>query len=169
MPDFKSFDSLESMQAYMAEQHEAAMASMGERQKELLPKRKFYWVRPYPQMDMFIFGAYDLDDWIAREKSLASDEDPFRPGEQERIEYNNLVRGYKSGTAYSIVEPGGEIGDTHVSTMYEISEQAFNEAKADGWVVSPTTRITAPTLHAELIEYARAERDAHPLRTVQGG
>lgn len=157
MIHFQAFDSFEEMQAAVAEQHAAAMAGMSEHQRTLLGRRKFYWVRPYAEMDMFIFGEYDLDAWIANEKRLWDDEDGPFADHQASMEHGNLVRGYLSGRAYSVVEPDGELGDTHVSTVFEISEKAFEQARAIGWRITPDTRTTAPALWAELVELAQAE------------
>lgn len=154
---FQAFDSFEEMQAEMSRQEAAAMADMGEHQRALLGRRKFHWVRPYAEMDIFIFGAYDFDDWVANEKRLWDDEDGPFSEHQAQMERNNLERGYLSGRAYSTLEPDGELGDTHVSSVHEISEAAFEEARAIGWRISPEVRTTAPTLWAELVELAQAE------------
>lgn len=162
MTRFESFDSFEQMQAAMGKHHDAAMAGMGAHQRRLLGMRKFHWVRPYEELGCFIFGAYDLDDWIAEERRLAAADPEDSYVDVARIEHNNMDRGYKSGRAYSIIEPTGELGDTHCSTMYQISARAFLEAQIVGWVVDAETRLKAPVLYAELAAYATAEPGQAP-------
>jgi hypothetical protein len=42
-------------------------------------------------------------------------------------------RGYRYGRCFSVAEPEGEVGSTHVVTMRKITEAEFNEAKNRGW------------------------------------
>lgn len=156
-PHFQSFDSFEDMQKFMKDNHDAAMAGMGAHQRALLGRRAFCWVRPYPQMRIFIFGDYDVDRWIDNERTLGKAEGTWSEAEAREIEHRCLTRGYLSGTCYSPVEPTGEIGDTHVSQVYELSRPAFEQARQAGWVVDKTTFTTSPVLYAELAAYAASE------------
>lgn len=142
----RSYDSLEAMWDDMSRAEEAAMRSLHPVQRELLGQREFYWIRPYPEMQMFIFGHHNLDDWIALEKSLTPEDEMhgFEPW-REQCEDKNLVRGYKSGRCFSPIEPDGEIGDTHVATMWPISKEGFEQAREMGWQVSLTTGPQAGT------------------------
>lgn len=150
MTHFESFDSLEAVFDRMATAEMEAMERLAPQQRELLSKRRFFWLRPYQEMGITIFGLFDLDAFIAKEKELWDLEDgPFNLHRQ-RIEHNNQVRGYKTGRAYSVIEPTGELGDTHVANMWEISEQAFAEAKTVGWDI-PRRMEECPTLRRELI------------------
>jgi len=42
-------------------------------------------------------------------------------------------RGYIFGRAFSVIEPRGELGSTHVANMWPISKAAFEEAKNQNW------------------------------------
>lgn len=42
-------------------------------------------------------------------------------------------RGYRFGTAYSVVTPEGELGSTHVHDLWPISAGEFAEAREDDW------------------------------------
>ena len=130
----ETFDSLDDLFAKQAERHEQAMAGLLPMQRELLEQRKFWWVRPYEEFGILIFGEFDLDSSIAKEKSLTpSDEQDHFPGWLIEFEHRNQVRGFKFGMCYSTYEPQGELGNTHVATMLPISQEAFEEARLLGW------------------------------------
>lgn len=42
-------------------------------------------------------------------------------------------RGYRFGRCYSIVEPEGELGDTHISDCWPITEEEFLQAQNFRW------------------------------------
>lgn len=156
MTHIETFGSFEDMQKYMSDQHEAAMGRINDHQRELLGKTKFWWVSPRPDMDLTIFGEYDFDAWVENERRLWDDEDGPFEGHHARMKYNNLERGYKTGRAFSTWEPTGELGDTHVTMMWEISEQAFLEAKTVAWDI-PNRMNECPTLRREIIAHLSRE------------
>ena len=141
----ESFNTLDEMMASLQRNEAAAMARLTPLQRVLLPLREFYWMRPAPQYECVIFGYYNLDDMIALEKSLTpEDEMDWHPGWVVSTTDKNLVRGYKSGRAYSVIEPDGELGDTHVSTMWPITKESFEQAKAMRWDVLGKVEMGTP-------------------------
>lgn len=155
MPEFKSFDNFEQMQEYMAKAEEEANNALHPVQIELRDdvEHTRYWCRPYAELGILIFGeAWSVSQIRAKEDAHITD---------RKTEVR--ARGYLFGYAYSVVEPDGEVGDTHVANVFPISEAAFEEARAHGWKAVKADRLaelmvpaevlakqTTPTLNAEL-------------------
>lgn len=159
MSHVESFDSMEAMYDHIAKSEAAAWERTNDAQKALLTKDHFFWVRPYTEMDIFIFGEFHASKWLEDEKRLCgTDEEGLSEWlYSEKSFHSRRARGYLTGRAYSPLEPSGELGDTHVSQVYEISKTAFDEAHRANWVVDGTTRTFCPALYAELKAYAEAE------------
>lgn len=154
MSEPMGFDSLEEMFAFMQAQEAEANEHLRPEQAEIRDDwaHDRWWVRPYPEAGCLIFGeAWSRERVEAREPEAASHLREMRE------------RGYLFGMAYSVLEPDGEPGDTHVANLMPISEQAFNEAKTHGWqAIAPDplaelmvpaevlAERTTPTLVAEL-------------------
>jgi len=111
-----------------------------------------YWIHLRPGLEFPIFG----DAWSL--KVQAENDRQFYPSvmtKEEKAEYkdsrdayaDSRQRGYIFGRAYSVVEPRGELGSTHVAEMWPISEAAFDEATAANW--QPDSE-NCPTLRKEL-------------------
>lgn len=151
---FQSFGSLEELFAAQEANHNAAMARLTEQQKVLLKKRAFCWVKPESEAGVFVFGRHDLDEEIATEAAIGG------PGpSRAELEHRALDRGYKYSECASPLCPEGELGSVHVSRLFEITPQAYKQAKAVGWVIDRTTKDRAPVLYLELAAYAAAETE----------
>ena len=135
-----SFDSMDEMLDYMRRSEEAAIASMTEEQKAIKPGDA--WASPRPEYQCVIFGkSRTLAEIEASEKSHWSE----RPSAEERAEreaelkwtmestIDSHSRGYLYGEAWSILEPRGEYGSTHVSQMVKIPAEALEEARQSDW------------------------------------
>lgn len=159
---FESFESFDEMITTMHQREDAAMASLLPVQRALLPMRAFYWMRPAPEYDCVIFGYYNLDDMIALEKSLTPQEElAYFSTWVSDCEHKNLVRGYKSGRAYSVIEPTGELGDTHVANMWPITRESFEQARDLGWDVLGKITPGTPLSHdIELMNVYVHQHDA---------
>lgn len=122
------FDNADDMFAYMREQEEAANARVTPGQAQI--GYGAWWLRPYE--DVVIFGYVPTQDEV-RASEGGDEADP------EELQYTLETladahrRGYRYGRAYSVIEPEGEWGSTHISTMVEITEEQFNQAQAHGW------------------------------------
>ena len=46
---------------------------------------------------------------------------------------DSYMRGYRYGRAYSLMEPRGEFGSTHISQMAQLTADEFADAEAAGW------------------------------------
>lgn len=89
-----------------------------------------YWMRAWE--DILIFGyIYTREEMDAAEVKLGAT--------QEELEYEHQVYdrsyadGFRFGRAYSVIEPDGELGDTHVSDMVKITKEEFESAKSLNW------------------------------------
>ena len=49
--------------------------------------------------------------------------------------------GFRFGRAYSVVEPEGELGDTHVCDMVPITEEEFNQSKGLHWIPEEISKL----------------------------
>jgi hypothetical protein len=135
---FMPFESLDDAFDYMRQAEEKANAT-------LLPSQQSitwgsYWMRPYE--DFLIFGyVYTREENIAGEVKAGSS--------MEELEYTTRTldsshdRGYRFGMAYSIIEPRGELGSTHIANMCPIDREVFLTAQAQGWKLTRDQYIAA--------------------------
>lgn len=115
---------IEAYFAQMRAEEEAANANVHPDQAALTWGDHF--VRFYemgPEGILAIFGAiYTASDYERSEgaQGLAEAEE-------------RMARGYRFARCYSVIEPEGELGDTHVVTVWPITPEQFAQAKAAGW------------------------------------
>ena len=90
-----------------------------------------YWMRIWE--DILIFGRIDtVAELDEEERRLgASEEELTYEHKMMQGSYNN---GFRFGRAYSIIEPRGELGDTHVATMVPITKEEFESARDLNWI-----------------------------------
>lgn len=124
MTHFQSFDNLDDMYAEMNRRTEEGNAHLHDKQRSLTWGS--HWVRFIHQMQPAMFAIFGRV-WTREE--VAASEDP------EVVEQTaaNLGRGYMFGTAYSTIEPDGELGDTHRYNAWPISEALFEAAREARW------------------------------------
>jgi len=154
-----SFDSFDEMMEFMRRNEQAAQARTLPAQQAIADGEEHWYYRradsPWTGGDVDIFGHIpSIADSIAKERSYYGD--PM--DDQERAEFSGvrhgmqdrLSRGYVFGNHFSVVEPNGELGSVHVSSLIPISKEAFEEARAAGW--APGWRGTK-VLYTELREF----------------
>lgn len=88
-----------------------------------------YFLRAMPELGYYIFGR------VFTVEEIAADEEPIVVTGKQR----SHERGYRYGIYHSVVEPDGEIGDTHMALLWPITEEDFNKAKEAGWQPAPST------------------------------
>jgi hypothetical protein len=89
-----------------------------------------YWMRAWE--DFLIFGYIDHPEALrASTLELGASEDEIEY--EERVLKESYDNGFRFGKAYSVIEPDGELGDTHVSDMIKITKGQFEAAKALNW------------------------------------
>jgi hypothetical protein len=127
----KSFDSFDEMMAFMQEQERIANEHVTPEQSEI--GYGDYWVRMY-EGDLLIFGYIPtLEESEAQERELGADDEEIE-FEQAQLK-DSHSRGYRYGQCFSVIEPTGEWGSTHIANMVKITKDQFEFAKANGWNV----------------------------------
>jgi hypothetical protein len=127
----QGFDSMEEMTAYLMQQERQAI-------ENALPEQwNITWgARVVRIVDkLAIFGQIYTEREFLAENTKAGE----APSEEILYELDDLrnahQRGYRYGRWYSVVEPEGEYGSAHVSTLWEITTLDFDTARAGGWVI----------------------------------
>jgi hypothetical protein len=126
--EFQQFDSLDEMFAFMAEAERQANERVTEEQEQV--SWGSYWIRT--DQGFPIFGhVFTRPELIASEIHAGGEPEE---AEQTARHYDGMLeRGYLFGWAYSYIEPDGELGSTHRSTVRPITEQEFEAARERGW------------------------------------
>jgi hypothetical protein len=140
----QAFGSMDEMMAAMAASEDAANGRLLPGQIRLRDDvtHTRHWAQVIVDWDVIVYGVTPPIDSFDDE-----------PGFDIK---DNRERGYLTGVAYSVGEPDGEIGDTHVSQVVPIQIETFEIAKAAGWPSFSEVR-TNPE-HRELLQHlARAE------------
>lgn len=131
----ESFDSIEEGYASMGRAEDSANEGLLPPQVALRDddQNTRHFVVSLP--DCLGFGvATSLPDLLAK---VTANADPDDPDDVAEVEYETEMyrgirpRGYLTGTVHTIY--GEEYGDTHVSQVIPISEEAFEEARRAGW------------------------------------
>lgn len=127
----RSYTSIEEMQRDLAAAERAAVAATTERQRRHLAaaaENPTYWFRVWE--DIVIVGESQPIAYQARREVELGGEDYDHEFARftERHE-----RGYLFGPCYSVIEPDGELGSTHVSSVVWIDPLVFQALREYGW------------------------------------
>lgn len=145
------FDSYEEAMEAERKQQKIAANWISEDQKEMGDGRQHYFVKPIPFGDqiLFIFGW--TWDWYRDDEEIKE----LDGEERDEREYENKVyreacqRGYVFTRSFSVVEPVGELGSHHLSTLIPIQEAEFRRAKEGGWEPTPDVFLAIRKFIAE--------------------
>lgn len=131
--EFESFDNIEDAFAAMAAREDAANERTTDEQRAIGYGDYFTRVWETWGDRLVIYGyIFTRDEFIKEERDAGSPEAELA-WTLERMD-SSYARGYRFGWCYSEVEPDGELGSTHVSTMLrKITREEFEAAKARGW------------------------------------
>jgi hypothetical protein len=93
-----------------------------------------------PEYNFAIWGErWSLEHYAdyLRGRAAACDDDESAQEWLDSIPQDkaSLERGYVFGKAYSVVEPTGELGDTHVSQMVEVPRETWELARSYNWAI----------------------------------
>jgi hypothetical protein len=128
MPDIIEFGDFDEFLDWQARNEAIANARVTPEQAEI--GYGDHWARRFE--DIVIFGrVMSLDELEQMERNLGCDEEEIA-SEREMIS-DSHERGYRFGYCYSVVEPEGELGSTHISVMTKITAEEFQAAKEHGW------------------------------------
>lgn len=124
----QAFDNLDDMFAAIDAGVQRAKTMILPRQARI--QQGDYWMRIWE--DLLIFGyIHTTEELDAEERRLGASEEEIE--EQHRVMAASYENGFRFGTAYSVVEARGELGDTHVATMVPLTKEEFEEAKSFNW------------------------------------
>jgi hypothetical protein len=133
MSHFQAFDSFEAMQEAMAKAEDEANRHVTDAQRNITYGD--YWFRAL-DLGMGEYLTIYGRCWT-REEIAEGETEEGAPDEE--LTYTMSImddahrRGYRFSTAYSQWEPDGEIGDVHISTMQQITQEQFEAAKEAKW------------------------------------
>jgi hypothetical protein len=129
----QSFDSFEDLQKTLNAQIEKAKTWILPRQAAITFGDHWMriWDSGYGEKFLICGYIHTVEELDREERRLgASEEEILEEHETMEYSYNN---GFRFGTAYSVIEPRGELGDTHVSQMVPITKEEFEDAKLLRW------------------------------------
>jgi hypothetical protein len=128
---FKEFDSVDDAFAWMKRQEDLANREVHPIQQKIV--RGTHAMRLFH--DFPIFGYIFTEDELREgERSHGADEDEL--AFTMEVLAKSYERGYRHGRWYSVVEPEGELGDTHILNLTPITRNDFEEAQSYGWQVA---------------------------------
>jgi hypothetical protein len=135
MDHIQTFDNFEDMQKMLSAQIEKAKTWIRPAQERITYGD--HWMRIWDGWgEKILICGYisTLEELDKEERRLgASEEEIAEEHETMQYSYNN---GFRFGRAYSIIEPRGELGDTHVSQMIPITKEEFDEVERLDWNLS---------------------------------
>jgi len=133
---FQVFDDVDEMFEAIGKGVDAAKARATPRQNAITYGD--YWMRAFE--DFLIFGRItpEAELWATEAELGASEEELEWEMASMKANYDN---GFRFGRAYSVVEPEGELGDTHVCDMVPITEEEFNQSKGLHWIPEEISKL----------------------------
>lgn len=124
------FDNITEAFAQMRAMEEEANARVVPRQRQI--DWGSYFIRPQESLGLIVFAYCETEEEIvAGERRYgASLDEASRTLETLQDSHE---RGYRYGRHYSLIEPEGELGSTHIVKCWPITEEQFHQAKELGW------------------------------------
>ncbi len=140
------FDSFDDMQRFLTDAEEAANRRVSDPQREISYGN--LWLRFHdPLGRVVIFGrVHTLEEIKAKEVELGASLGEATQVVRHTQQMNE--RGYVFGTCWSIIEPRGELGNTHRSEIWYCPPAVFEEAKAHEWNVDSVSEWAKDALEA---------------------
>lgn len=111
---FQSFDSFEDMWAAMAEAEVAANERVTDEQRAIKPGD---CVIRYDARFLIVGQIFTEEEFLEREIAAGPPMDDDEIADTRRQWQWRLDRGYVFGNWHSEIEPDGELGDAHISTL----------------------------------------------------
>jgi len=130
MTHVKGFASFEDALKFMADATDAANKNLAPEQRAITWGS--YWLRFAPEYHCVIFGrVMPMEELIDSEREAGAEPEELDYTREHYTEQHE--RGYLFGYAYSVMEPRGELGDTHRANMWPITQEQFEHAKDAEW------------------------------------
>jgi len=130
------FDSVEEMNEYMAKQEQDAVERTLPRQWEI--GWGSYVIRLVE--DLVIWAhIFTEEEFLELERNAEGPGTPEEIEEEVQAELAQLREGYnlgyRYGKWYSVIEPAGEYGDAHVSSLWPITKADFALGLSNDWEI----------------------------------
>lgn len=132
MTHITSYDSFEEMQEALARADDAAFEAITPTQAAM--ERGTAWMRPHEE-GIVIFGK----SWTEQDHRSALDDidvdDDEGPSIEDEVRHYDQQwdRGYMFGNAWSPLCPEGELGLTHKSVAWPITDEQLEQAREADW------------------------------------
>ena len=134
MTHVQQFDSFDEALDAIAAARDAANATLAEEQKSLTWGSYFANFTTLPTADCVVFGQT-----FTRQEVIDSEREAGADAAEAEYTANHvgagLENGYLYARCYSVIEPDGELGDTHRASAWPISKELFKAAESVGWDV----------------------------------
>jgi len=142
--DYIATGSFEDLAEFERKNQEAALAALTPDQRALLDGRAFCFFRYMAGEELSLFGKVkSLDELAAETRARWDPEDG--PVEDQIESYADLrSRGFAFAETFSAWMPTGELGDVHLSTIVEITPEAFESARKAEWLMENLVHIDVP-------------------------
>lgn len=127
-----SFSDPEEAWRWMRQREARARAATTDEQNAITWGDYFVSLTYWPEF--LIFGhIHSREEFWAAEAACGAGEEEIQ--HEWRVQEDAHERGWRYAWHYSVREPEGELGSTHVVSMQKITEEEFEAAKAAGWDV----------------------------------
>src|SRR5690349_13644211 len=151
------FSSFEEMQEYMRKAAQQANEGLHPQQRAIAYGD--HWVQFADMGELIvIFGRVHTLEEI-RQGEQRSGATPSEADEVAASTAADLDQGYMFGTAYSVIEPTGELGTTHKASVWPIEERLFNAARQAEWNISEldeASKVLLTIAHAAFVAHKRS-------------
>lgn len=140
----RSYSNAQEMFDAMATRELAAALEVVDKQREVTWGSYFFKPVTTSTETIYVFAKCDtLDDIVQGEVNAGADSDEI---DYYKRHYTDMhQRNYRRGWHYSVVVPDGEYGDSHLVSIWPITEADFEEAKSLGW--TPSESLLARVRH----------------------
>ncbi len=129
----ETFDSFEDAQAELASRVEIAKQQIKDFQQIFLDGKSHYFLRLVAFCaDVLLIVGHTIDVEENGKEMAAKYPEDWSPEETAGM-WENLANGFAFTKCYSVAEPNGELGDTHIATMLEISKEDFELCQEHGF------------------------------------
>lgn len=130
----ESFGSFDEAMRVINERVAAAKQRITERQWKLADGKEHWFVKLWqmgPEVIVIVGHIPDLDEH--RRDLIEQYGDDEETAYEVRAMREKFVDGFVFTRSYSYIEPDGEYGDQHISTLAEISKEVFERVVAAGF------------------------------------
>lgn len=131
------YETLEELLAAQSDALELAEAAVVDRQREITWGT--YFIRPsetHPPIWGYVMTPEEIVDELMNMTPTSSISEVEYEVTTIQVAYE---RGLRYAHHFSALTPNGEWGSSHIATLWPVSQEVYEEAKANGWYLSQET------------------------------